>query len=145
MRPETFFFSFLFLASFWDAQCLETNGNQHNLDQKSGKQKVANDSFRPYIEIWKGKNDVDDGLYTFLMILKHSVFRDGRNDVVVLGGRRKKLINETWVIRVFGKLRWPRIKHNFWHHHDVEPDQDAGSANASVSKSRNEAAKEKFC
>ena len=52
----------------------------------------------PYIEIWKGKNDVDgvdDGLYTFLMILKHSVFRDGRNDVVVLGGRRKKLINET--------------------------------------------------
>ena len=61
MRPETFF-SFLFLASFWDAQCLETNGNQLNLDQKSGKQKVANDSFRPYIEIWKGKNDVDDGL-----------------------------------------------------------------------------------
>ena len=27
-------------------------------------------------------------MYTFLMILKHSVFRDGRNDVVVVLGKK---------------------------------------------------------
>ena len=105
--------------------------------------KLANVFFRP------GKKKVFGTVKKHVskwQILKHCAFRDGRNDVVVVLGKKgaeKKAHQRDLSHQSIWKAEMAKNQTQFlapsWCGL-AEPDQDAGSANASVSKSRNEAA-----